>query len=423
MAAIGTRAVVGVGRAIIGTTIVRILSALLGMVSLALTAHWLGPAGRGTLVTISTWVALFATLGSLSLGQVAIHRSAGIPIHEWLAPVMGALLLATIVTTLLGWLTVAGLYALSGHLFHGLPLPYLVTGFFGLPLVLWEQYNVPLLMAVGSVSLYNRYQILGRLVGLVALVMALVFLRLGVEGALWAWMAANLVLAVGGFRHLWRLAGRPRLTRVELLGLLVGGAKLHLNAVGNILFSGTDVLLLHYFRGPVATGYYQTALQLTTMFLLVPQAATMILYSKVSADGPDRAWRVHRQVLVAIVGLMAVACLVAYAVSPWAMPVLLGARFAPSVGLFRWLLLGVLGMTFSTLLAPQWIGRGLFWQASLLTLAVGIANVALNLVLIPRYGALGAVWGTLAVYMFSILGNGTMALYCEIRYRVLRPII
>jgi O-antigen/teichoic acid export membrane protein len=179
--------------------------------------------------------------------------------------------------------------------------------------------------------------------------------------------------------------------RAETLGLLTGGVKLHLNAVGSVLFSGTDVLLLHHFRGPVPTGYYQTAVQLTTMFLLVPQAATMILYSRVSADGPDRAWRVHRRVLAAIVGLMVVGCLAAYAAAPWVIPAFLGVRFVPSVSLFRWLLLGVVGMTFSTLLAPQWIGRGLFWQASLLTLVVGIGNVGLNLVLIPKYGALGAV--------------------------------
>ena len=420
MAMMDAQAVSGVGRAITATTLVRILGALFGMLSLALTAHWLGPAGRGTLVTISTWVVLFATLGGLSLGQVAIHRSAGVSVQEWLAPIMGALLAATITITLLGWLTAVGLYTFSRHLFHGLPLPYLVTGFLGLPLVLWEQYNVPLLMAVGSVGLYNRYQILGRVVGLTAMAVVLIYLKLGVEGALLAWMAANLVLAVGGFRHLWQLAGRPRLMRAETLGLLTGGVKLHLNAVGSVLFSGTDVLLLHHFRGPVPTGYYQTAVQLTTMFLLVPQAATMILYSRVSADGPDRAWRVHRRVLAAIVGLMVVGCLAAYAAAPWVIPAFLGVRFVPSVSLFRWLLLGVVGMTFSTLLAPQWIGRGLFWQASLLTLVVGIGNVGLNLVLIPKYGALGAVWGTLAVYMFSIFGNGAMALYCEIRYRTLK---
>ena len=42
-------------------------------VILVITARWLGPEGRGALGATTTWVALFATIGCLSLGQVAIR--------------------------------------------------------------------------------------------------------------------------------------------------------------------------------------------------------------------------------------------------------------------------------------------------------------------------------------------------------------
>jgi O-antigen/teichoic acid export membrane protein len=68
-------------------------------------------------------------------------------------------------------------------------------------------------------------------------------------------------------------------------------------------------------------------------------------------------------------------------------------------------------------MASQWIGRGLFWQTSCISLAAALLSVALGLALVPRFGVHGAVGGTLAVYTLSLLVNGGMVLYAEHRWR------
>src|SRR4051794_41803717 len=62
----------------------RIYSLAAGAIGLVITARALGPSGRGAVATATTWALLFATVGYLSLGQVALHRGAGKPPASWL---------------------------------------------------------------------------------------------------------------------------------------------------------------------------------------------------------------------------------------------------------------------------------------------------------------------------------------------------
>ena len=88
--------------------------------------------------------------------------------------------------------------------------------------------------------------------------------------------------------------------------------------------------------------------------------------------------------------------------------------FGAATPVFRLLLLGTPCACFNTLMAIQWITRGYFYQVSLITLGTGLLNCALNLILIPAYGAegaaLAAVFGMCAV---PLLANGWMAVVAQ----------
>jgi O-antigen/teichoic acid export membrane protein len=101
----------------------------------------------------------------------------------------------------------------------------------------------------------------------------------------------------------------------------------------------------------------------------------------------------------------------------WIVLLLAGSSFLPAVPLFRLQLLTALGMTVAAVMAPQWIGRGFFRLASAITLLVGTLNISLSLWLVPSLGMWGAAWANVATYLFAILGNGSFALWCELRAR------
>jgi O-antigen/teichoic acid export membrane protein len=116
----------------------------------------------------------------------------------------------------------------------------------------------------------------------------------------------------------------------------------------------------------------------------------------------------------ALAGVLAAA---GYFLAPLGVRLVAGERFLPSVPLFRALLPAFVGATFATVMASQWIGRGLFLQAALLTFAVGLVSLSCDLALIPTRGASGAVVSSLVTYGISVIGNGIMMFWVQTRAR------
>ncbi len=399
----------------------RVYALLLGVLTLSLTARLLGPEGRGQVATITTWVTLFSTFGYLSLGQVALHRLTTDRQHLRFGTLLGSLILLAFVLTVIGWLMALGLYYfVPNQVFKNLSEGGLIVGFLALPFLIWEQYGSSLLMGVERLAIYNKYQIMGRTLGLAALFVFLLGFGLGVEGVLVSNLLGQIIVALGGIDFLLQYARdrgtvcRPAIS--EIKELLKGGVKLHLNAIGTFLFSSASILILNHYQGPEQTGYYQLALQLLGVAMIIPQSASMVIYGKVASLGPDRAWPYNKKLLVQLTGAIMLMSILAALLAPLFIPLIAGEAFRPAIEVFQWMLLGLIGMTFSTVMAPQWIGRGYFWQAAALTLLVGIASIVMNIYLIQKYGLQGSIYAFIGTYVISVLGNGLMALHCEGRY-------
>src|SRR4051812_19536658 len=134
----------GLWRSIGFTSGARIYSLVAGLVGLVITARVLGPSGRGAVATATTWALLFATLGYLSLGQVAIHRATEKDPAEWLGSTLGALLAMTGVGTLLGWSAAALIYAApDGRAYGDGPAYPPGPGFATPPFPPWGPYGNP----------------------------------------------------------------------------------------------------------------------------------------------------------------------------------------------------------------------------------------------------------------------------------------
>ena len=408
---------------IVHTSGAKIYSLLIGVFTLSLTARLLGPEGRGQVAAITTWVGMFATFAHLSLGQVALHRMAGDQVQKRYGNLLGSLLLLTFLLTLIGWLVALGMrWGNPAWGFKGLPDIPLVVGFLSLPFMIWEQNGSSLLMGLDRIRIYNRYQVIGRTASVAAVFALVGGLGLGVAGVLGAGLLGQMIVAMGGIGFLFAVAREMNLVcwpeKKEIKALLVGGAKLHLNAIGSFLFTSANILILNNYHGANQTGYFQLATQLLGVLMIIPQAASMVIYGKVTSLGPNGAWPDNLRLLLQITLVMIALGVIAALLAPWGITLLAGEAFRPAVQPFQWMLPGLVGMTFSAVMAPQWIGRGYFWQAAGLTLLVGLVNLAANLWLIPIHGMQGAVYAFLGTYAFSIFGNGTMAIHCQRKMKI-----
>jgi len=327
----------------------------------------------------------------------------------------------TVILTLLGWLVAWGMYWHNPQgTFKGLPATALLIGFIALPFMIWEQYGSSLLMGLERIRTYNRYQVVGRTLSVAGVFVLVGWLGQGVAGVLQASLLGQIVVALGGIGFLVNFAHSKgtfcRPDKTETRALLAGGAKLHLNAIGTFLFTSVNVLILNNYHGAEQTGYFQLATQLLGILMIIPSSASMVIFGKVTRLGPNGAWPAHKQLLIQITLGMMVLSVVAAILAPWGITLLAGEKFRPSVEPFQWMLLGLIGMTFSTTMAPQWIGRGYFWQAAGLSFLVGGINLAANFWLIPLYGITGAIYAFLGTFIFSVIGNGAMAWHCQIQH-------
>jgi O-antigen/teichoic acid export membrane protein len=393
----------------------KIYGLLLGIVSIVITARWLGPEGRGELAALTTWATTLATICHLSLGQVAIHRAGQSEGEGWLQSVVPILVSATVLLTFLGWTLAAIAYwKTEGAAFGNLSGALIILTFSILPLLIWEQYASSLLQAIDQISISNRYHVAGRTVSFGSMLLAVPMLNLGVLGVILSNIIGQIIFSLGGIFLLVGKVARFEINITHANWLFIkDGFALHLNTIGTYAFTSANILILNFYRGADEVGYYQIAVQIIGMMLVIPQSASNVLYGKVAGDGATKAWGVQRMVLFKVCVAMSLLSGVLAVTAPYFIEVFLGVNFLPVVGVLRIQLIMLVGMAFCTVMSAQWIGRGYFKRVSLIAVSVGGVGIAANFWLIPLYGMYGAAWASLGAYGVAILVNIFMALFCE----------
>lgn len=389
---------------------------LIGIPMLAITARWLGPDGRGIFVTATTWAGLTATICGFSLGLVAIHEMGRMKESDTGA-LLGTLLTAGAAETFVAWcLLMLGGQVHSG-LYGSIGAAPLVLGFAGIPFLIFKDYFGSLLIGRNRVVLWNRAQLAGTVFAFLLVVVLAGGALLTVNRIVVAWLCGQILVCAisfkGIYRHISKLSFRGRLAK----SLANGGFKLHINAIGSIAISSVDVLMVNSFVGAREVGYYQLALKLTTNLAIIAQAVGTVTYGRIVKFGPDRSWSLVRRICGMTMGLLVVIAALAAWFAPLIVKIVGGPSFEPSVLLFRLMLLAIPGLSIGYLMIPQWICRGYFWQAGMLTVVVAGLNALGNWILVPKYGALGAALSFIGVQVMSIVVNSAMFAFCELRWR------
>ncbi len=407
-------------REIATNSTVRAFSLTAGLVNFIIIARLLGPEGQGTIAAAIGWTALMATVAGLSLGSVSQHRIQARRPNAWDGAIFNSLLVLMLFLSLLGCGFAIGVYLLTNGAFFGrLPPAVLMMALTMLPMLIWDEYASNLITAAGKIKAYNRIQIFGRSAGLVFLVILVGLLDAGVYGALGASLSAQTMIAVGSFRVLWTLHKEPfRLDLPEIRQLARGALRLHLNTVGSFLLASSSVLVLNHLASRAEVGWYNLAWQMIIMLTIVPQAASTILYSRISKDGPNRSWPAQKRIIASVMAFMILLAGGAYVFGPGIIVMLAGEKFRPAGGLFQILLPSLLGMSMALLMAPQWISRGIFVPTSIITIATAILHVAVSVVLVKTKGLIGAAWATsLILSVAPFLVQGYFTCWCEQQYR------
>jgi O-antigen/teichoic acid export membrane protein len=397
----------------------RVYSLIIGLIVLTITARWLGPAGRGEMAAAITWANLFFMLSYLSLNTSVLHRAAKGSLN--LGKVFGTLAAFTAIVTSVGWLIAITLWWARGQTLWGpIHASVLACAFLLLPLLIWEQYGNALLISIDRLDLYNRALIIAKTISCI-LVVFFFLIHLGLRAAILATLLGQLGLCLAGMPEIYRrVSGKISVDWILFRELAGDGLKLHAGSVATFLYASIGTLIINRYGGAAATGIYQTATQLIEVMLVVPYATNLVRFARMGQEGVVEVWALQRRLFLLLPLLMIVLAAVAYVAAPFAIPLVVGKAFVPSVAVFRRLLPAVVFATFSGLMNSQWVGRGHFAALSLMTILCASVNLAVNFTLTKRIGIDGAILATLLSYAVLALCNIAFAIHCERDFRAKR---
>ena len=374
---------------------------LLGTLAGILTARLLGPGGKGELTTAIIIAGVLSLLTELGL-RAAVIRTIAAGQANWKEGVATMMVLYGLVCLLVLPAAAYILTTCHQHLFPTIPLHVMFIALLGVPIGLVEgsltcaligQQRMP---EVSGIWVLEKAGVVCGLVTLVGMV------RFGVAGAVVAQVSGGLLGIAAALWLLSRLPSGPPRMRTDLMGgLLKFGSVWYGRNLATSLNYRLDALLVFCFQGAYAAGLYAVAVSLAELLQYLPNSIDAVLFPDVSQGAliavEERTIRLSRlTVLITATGGLLLG-LLGYPI----MRLLFGVAFTAGYPALLLLLPGMLVLGQSKVIFSEMLGRGYARYPALASWISLLVTVALDFLLIPRWGILGAALASTLAYTVS----------------------
>jgi O-antigen/teichoic acid export membrane protein len=165
----------------------------------------------------------------------------------------------------------------------------------------------------------------------------------------------------------------------------------------SMIYDQIDVVMLKYFRADAELGTYVASYALMTMAMGFVPILSQVFLPLLSATAGQNL-KVEKKYLywfgAATIGLALPTAVGGFILAAPLTQFVFGSQYSGSGTLFRWLTLTIITGTAATYCGAQLIPNGREKKYFVAVLAGASTNVLLNLLLIPKYGALAAAFTT-----------------------------
>jgi O-antigen/teichoic acid export membrane protein len=370
----------------------------IGVATSVVSARLLGPDRFGEYAVAQLFAFIVITFSNCGLAPATIyHVSRGT--HPLRDVVVNGVLFSLAAGTVAIAVGASVAWLFGGRLMPGLTPPVLMVALLLVPVthvgttlraVLHGQQRFGALSVATAADMAARFA---------AMVVGVGVLHGGVRAAVAANVLGALAVALGTLVYLRReLAGaRWRFDTGYLRESLRYGSKAFLANSVQFLNYRVDMLLLNVWHGPVAVGFYSIAVLFAERLGMISGAASTVLFPRVAASGDghtDATPTVAR-----VVFWSTAACALGFlAISGPLVHILYSSAFAAAVAPLRILLIGMVALSAAEVVAHDFSGRGRPEVNTVIAAGTLVVNVAVCLVLVPRFGTIGAAWATALVY-------------------------
>jgi O-antigen/teichoic acid export membrane protein len=356
-----------------------------------LTARWLGPSARGSIVvfmTTSSFLTLVGSLGIATGARVLLNASPPLAMCEYLrrARTLSLIHLLTAASVGLFLLARAGCVPT-------LPVSVIFVLFAGTQLFNYLQREA--LHGIGRHITALRGEVLSFALQTVAVGMLASVGRLRLVTAFLVMLGGTLAQSVYLGRHMQSVEPGSPSDRYSLLRLVWYSLPAVVSTLGQAFILRGDRLILGMLAGAAPVGVYSVAATFTEILWLAPGGIAQVAFRRASIGG---AHNVATRTRTAALTLTVVAgVFLAAGANPFVTR-LLGAGYSDAAGLVYVLIVAAVPMASFQLDVAVLNGLGRLSDGGRITMLGTVVMIAGCLVTIPRYGPYGAAWSSVATY-------------------------
>lgn len=369
-----------------------------------ITARWLGPDDRGVLAIISSIPATIWILVNLGTNQASIYY-----LNRKIYSLKSIVANCFIIPMVLGFIIILFIWFFQDvFVLRYLPLLnsyYLAVGLVGVPFLILQDSFVGVLRSLEKFNLINFRQALRTIGGLCIVISCLVFFR-GKLGIL-----ILILLALDILVSIWMIIEVLRISLVYFKSvscrviedLFKFGAKSYLQNFIGYMHNRVDMYMIAYFLRPSQVAFYDIAVIIGELLLFLPHSITLVILPKLVRDANKKNDESHITVLRISFLLTVFLSVCLLCVGYWLILFVYGSDYLPAFTLLVLLIPGLIFSSLNGITIPFFTSRNkqsVTIMCSLFSLAL---NICLNIVFIPKYGAVGAAGVTTVTYsMFSL---------------------
>lgn len=381
-------------------------------------ARYLGPQDFGLLSYALSFAGLFLALATLGLDTLLVRELVRAP--ERRDELLGTAFLLKLGGALVMWLAIAAVAPLAGHDTRTNILVAVVA-----LAAVFQAFNVIDFNYQAEVK--SRYVVHAQLLQLlVSSTVKLGFIAIGAPLLWFAWAICldGLLLAASlGIVYL-RKTGNPfhwKWKTATARILLQHSWPLILSGMVISVYMKIDQVMLKTILGTEAVGIYAAAVKLSEAWYFIPMVITSSVFPAIISSRAEDKNRYHQQMkkLYSLMIWMAMAIALPISlVSPWIIETLYGAAYKDAAAVLTihiwagvFVFIGVSG--------SKWLlNENLQKYHTINTTTGAVANITLNLYLIPLYGVTGAAVATLISQ--AVAAYFCQALFAETRSNFIR---
>lgn len=399
------------------TFLTRIFTLLIGITTSVIVARILGPEGQGIYALAILVPSMIVTFTNLGIARATVyHMGKGTyPRSDLVGTVLTSSFIISLGSIIIGLVIV---FFFSNSILPTVPQVFLLLSLALIPFqLLFFQSLSGILLGLQEIKKYNALVIIHSISLLALIAFFLMILDAGIAGAITANLLSLLLTVIVATPWILKSSnGMSRYFQLDkrIVGSLFSfGYKAYLGNAVSFLHLRIDTLMLNYFLSPLVVGFYVISVAVVEKLWMLSQAVSTVLYPKVVAMKDEEEKKrftplVSRNTLL----LTILGALLLFGLSKWLIPFLYSEAYLPSVEPLQVLLIGIVAISVERILANDIIARGKPMIYTYIASASLITNIILNIILIQKFGIMGAAWATSITY--SLMAIVELFVYCRL---------